>query len=227
MTRRNFSALAPLGLLLPNLLRASDAGELLKQVTIRYQGLKSFQFEGKSISQSTINEKSSETETRFTVAFEAPNKFRLEFRYPSAGNWLRVSDGQYLRESRSITKESKRRPAEARDLHVLKGSPHYNFERLSQTAVNPFLMLPVYLEIGGRQVHCDLLQFEAGRREMRKGESPGPRMVWISRADQLVLREEIRTSSKTGNVLTESKRITLVEQYNVNQPLPPDIFNTQ
>lgn len=225
LTRRELSGLAPL-LLTSQLLKANDARDLLGRVTQRYQNLQRFQFEGKSIAQSTIKDRTTQTETAFTVAFEAPRKFRLEFRYAAAGNWLRVSDGEFFAEGRSITKESKRRPVTDRDLHVLKGSPLYNFERLSLTVVNPMIMRVVSIEVDGEQIECDMVQFEAGRREMREGEWPGPSMVWIGRANALVMREEIRSSSKTGDNLTDSKRITIIEHLSVDQPLPSSLFET-
>lgn len=224
MTRRNLSRLAPLALLAPQLLKANEARDLLQKVTKRYQSLQSFHFDGKSIAQSAIGNRTTQTETSFTVAFEAPKKFRLEFRYPTAGNWLRVSDGEFFRESRSITKESKRTPFKDLDLHVLKSSPLYNFERLSQTVINPIIMRVVSLDIDEKKTECDLVQFEAGRREMREGELPGPSMVWIARANGLVMREEIRATSKSGENITESKRITVIERFSLDQPLPASLF---
>jgi hypothetical protein len=108
----------------------------------------------------------------------------------------------------------------------LKSSPLYNFERLSQTVVNPMIMRVASIEVNGKQIECDIVQFEAGRREMREGEWPGPSMVWIGRADALVMREEIRSSSKTGDNLTDSKRITIIEHLSVDQQLPSSLFET-
>jgi outer membrane lipoprotein-sorting protein len=225
MTRRLFHQLLPAICLARPCFAGNDAKELLQELARRYQGLKSYRFDGKTIRQSIINGRTSQTETGFTVAFEAPAKFRLEFLYPNAGNWLRVSDGTFLRESRWITKKSRMTPAKRRDLNVLKSSPLYNFQRLSETAINPMIMRSEFVEVNGQRINCDLVQFEAGRRRLRKNERPGPSMVWISRADGLVMREELRTSAKKGSNLTETRRITSIERFTIEQPLPASVFD--
>jgi len=225
MTRRLFHQLLPAIYLARPCLAVNDAKVLLQEVARRYQALRSYRFDGKTVRQSIINGRTSQTETEFTVAFEAPAKFRLEFLYPNAGNWLRVSDGAFLRESRWITKKSKMTQAKRRDLNVLKSSPLYDFQRLSETAINPMVMRSDFVEVDGKKINCDLLQFEAGRRPLKKDEWPGPSMVWISRADGLVMREEIRTSAKTGRNLTETRRITSIERFTIEQPLPASVFD--
>ncbi|MEQ1948933.1 MAG: hypothetical protein ABL995_17210 [Bryobacteraceae bacterium] len=227
MTRRLFNHLFPLSWLAPACFAAGDARQLFQEVTRRYQGLKSYYFEGKTVAQSIFNGKTTETETGFTVALEAPAKFRLEFRYPTAGNWLRVSDGTSFLESRSITKESKVTPVKGREINALRASPLHNFERLSQTAVNPMIMRVEFIEVDGKKLECDFVQFEAGRRQLRKDEWPGPSMVWVSRSDRLVMREEIRTSAKTGENLTETRRTTFIEHFSVDQPLAAELFHVK
>lgn len=226
MTRRLFTCFFPASGFAPILLAADSAQQLLEQVSRRYQELKTYHFEGKTVSQSILNGKATETETGFTAAFEAPAKFRLEFRYPTAGNWLRVSDGISFAESRSLTKESKVRAVTGNEVNALRGSPLHAFARLSQTAINPRILRADSIEIGGQTVECDLVQFEAGRRELSKEERPGASLLWISRSDHLVMREEIRTSAKTGENLTETRRTTFIERFTVDQPLAASVFDT-
>lgn len=227
ITRRNLNWMVPAVWLGPRCSGASDANSLLEQVTRRYQELKSYRFEGKTVSESTVNRQVSKSETGFTAAFEAPDKFVLEFRYATAGKWLRVSDGKFLLERRTITNESKRTPVTGREMIMLKSSPLYNFEQLSQTAIKPMLVQAGFIEVDGKKIECDAVQFEAGRRMLREGESAGRSMVWISRADRLILKEEIRTNAKFGNNVTETLRTTFIEHFSVDQPLPAAVFDTQ
>src|SRR6187402_1270344 len=135
---------------------ARDAADILVRTAEVYPALKSYMFEGKSVTENSIGGRSSQTAMEFTVAFQAPDKFRLEFRYANAGNWLRVSDGEFLLESRSIEKESKRTPATEWTIRILKSSPTANFERLSQTAQNPVVTRSETLEVDGKATECDV-----------------------------------------------------------------------
>lgn len=227
ITRRFLHQLLAAGCLAPGCIAAQDSKSLFLQVTRRYRGLKQYHFEGRTVAQSIFNGRTSEGETGFTVAFEAPARFRLEFRYPSAGNWLRVSDGTSFLESRSLGKEFKVSAVRGREMKALQGSPVYNFERLSKTAVNAMIMRRELIEVDDKKIECDLVQFEAGRRRLREAEWAGPSMVWISRANQLVLREEIRTSAKTGENYTETRKITVIEHFQIDAPLPGGLFDTK
>ena len=136
-----------------------DAAAILLRTAEVYPALTSYLFEGKSVTENTTGGKSLQTAMEFTAAFQAPNKLRLEFRYPNAGNWLRVSDGEFLLESRSTEKGSKRTPATEWTIRALKSSPVGNFERLSQTAQNPVLARSETLKVDDKAVECDVIQF--------------------------------------------------------------------
>src|SRR5882724_11311004 len=75
---------------------AEDAARILAQVSSTYQGLTSYHFEGLTVSESKTKNVDSKSETQFVFAFTQPNRFRVEVRYPQAGNWVRVSDGKTL-----------------------------------------------------------------------------------------------------------------------------------
>ena len=227
MTRRKLNGL--LTLATGGALRAGtrDAAEILARAAEVYQALTSYLFEGKSFTETTAGGKPSETGMEFTVAYQAPDKFRLEYRYPNAGNWLRVSDGKFLLESRSMEKGSKRTPATAWTIRALKSSPIANFERLSQTAQNPAVFRSETSEAGGKPMECDVIQFTSHRRELRDNETPGVSLVWVAKDSGLVLREEISTSALLGKNTTQSKRTTVIERYQVNEDLPPDTFQTE
>lgn len=200
---------------------------VLARVAETYRSLRSYYFEGKSISGSTIEDNKSRSEVGFVVAFAAPNKFRLEFRYPNAGEWLRVSDGNYLLETRSATKESRRTPSTERTIRVLSGSPVYNFERLSKTAENAMVMRTDWVEVDGKKIEGHLIQFSAGRRPLRKAEWAGPSSVWVSKETGLVVKEEIRTHASHGAVFSESRRTTTIERFRIDRDESQTLFATQ
>jgi outer membrane lipoprotein-sorting protein len=226
MTRRNFQLLIASAAYPLRNLYAQDAQPILEKVTAAYQALNSYYFEGKAVSETTMKGHATKNELAFTVAFQAPDKFRLEFRYPSAGNWLRVSDGKFVRESRSLTKESKRTPVNRNTPYMLNGSPLYNFERLSKTANKPTIVRSEVIQVGGKPVDCSVVQFESHRRELREGETPGISHVWVAKDTSLVLREEIRISSIVKGERSEAKRTTTIEKMNVDSGVSSDLFST-
>lgn len=227
MTRRSFQyLLASAAFPGPTLSAQDDARAILAKATEAYQSLRSYYFEGKTTAETTIKGKTTRSELGFVVAFEAPDRFRLEFRYPSAGNWLRVSDGKFLMESRSITKETRKTPITQSTIWTLKSSPLYNFERLSETAENPMLIRSDTVEVDGKQFDCHLIQFTSHRRELREGETAGPSMVWVAKDTALVLREEIRTSASVRGEVSESKRVTTIERFGMNENLSGGLLST-
>jgi outer membrane lipoprotein-sorting protein len=226
MTRRNLNCLiasAAGGALCAG---ERDAAGILLRTAEVYPALTSYLFDGKSVTENTIGGKSFQTALEFTAAFQAPNKFRLEFRYGNGGDWLRVSDGEFLLESRSNEKESKRSPATEWTIRALKSSPVANFERLSQTAQNPVLARSETLNVDDKATDCDVIQFASHRRELRDNETPGPSLAWVAKDSGLVLREEICTSALTGKQTSQSKRTTTIKQYRFNVDLPPETFRT-
>ena len=164
-------------------LSAQDAKVILARVAKTYRGLRSYQIEGRTISESTIADQTSKS-------YEAPNRFRVEYRYPDAGTWLRVSDGKRFVESRSLNDEYSQKPATAATLRVLRSLPLADFERLTNTAHYPLLMRSGVVFPQSGPFDCYMIGFESTRRPLRKGEWPGPSMVWVDKKSYLVLREE-------------------------------------
>lgn len=205
---------------------AQDAKSILAQMATTYRGLRSYQIEGRTTSETTIADQTSKSEVRFVVAYQTPNRFRIEFRYPNAGNWLRVSDGEMYVESRSLTEEYTRKPATAATLRVLRSSPLDAFERLIHTAYYPLLMRSEVVFPEGGPVDCYLIGFESRRQPLRKEEWPGPSTVWVDKKSHLVLREDIRTSSVSGGVLSENRSVTEIEMMRVNEEIPESLFST-
>jgi len=207
-------------------LLAQDAKAILAKVTDAYESLSSYHFVGKTLSETTIKTHTTRNELNFIAAYQAPDKFRLEFRYPDAGKWVRASDGQFLREVRTLTKEARKTPVDQNTIYLIHGSPTYNFEKLSRTATKPVVLKSEIVSVGGQQVDCQVVQFESHRRELREGETPGPSMVWIAKDSSIIVREELRTFAAVRGERSESKRTTTIETFSINKTLSQDLFST-
>ena len=224
MTRRSFQSLLAMTALPSQRLLAEDATAILTHASEVFQSLKSYRFEGETVSETTIKGKSSRSATKFAVAFESPNRLRLEYVYPTAGNWVRISDGETMFESRSITKESRRTPANEWTLRILNSSPVANFEKLATTAQTPIVIRSEAIELNGKPTDCHVIQFESHRRTLSETEHPGPSLVWVAKDTGLILREEIRTTATSRGELTETKRTTSVQKLLINQNQTPETF---
>jgi len=214
---------------LPNLkaeVGIEDPTAILKRAAQAYQELKSYHFEGKSVSETTIAGKTTKTEVGFVVAYQAPDKMRLEFRYPTAGSWIRVSDGEFSLVTRTLTKESRRAPVTDRTMQTLNSSPIYAFQSLAESAEEPHLLPPEAIDIGGRPINCHVIRFAIHRMALRPDESAGTSTVWVDKQSGLVLRQEIRTSAAGGGS-SEGKRTIMVEEFHLNGDLASDVFSTR
>lgn len=227
MTRRAvlFSCLPPL--LAAGTDGASEAQALLTKVAEGYQAFRSYRFHGKSLSESKIKGKVTSSELEFDAAFQAPDKFLLEFRYPHAGNWLRASDGKFLYESRSSIKGSAQRtPVTDHTIRILNSSPTRNFARLVETAQDPILLRSEMRDVAGKGIDCHVIQFSSHRQSLQPGDVAGPSLVWIAKDNLIVLREEIRTLVRAHDEQEENNRITWIEGFEINQDLDPALFAT-
>lgn len=192
-----------------------------------FGALKSYLFEGRSVSESVMAGKTRRSEVEFTVAFEAPDKFRIEYRYPTAGKWLRVCDGRFVAESRTLTKEFTRAPADSRSLLALRSSPIARFARpLEYYGSGAVFARQEMVEIDKRPVNCDVIEFAPRREDLHLGEAPGPSRVWIHRENRLVMREELQTH-RGGNEGEATISITSIERFRVNETDTAALFAIQ
>ena len=100
-------------------LMADDASDVLKSVANTYQNLRGYYFEGSTLSETKMGNNDSKSETKFVVAFESPNRFRVEYIYPTAGNWIRVSNGTNTWKERSISKDFSKAAAVPEDAPMM------------------------------------------------------------------------------------------------------------
>lgn len=203
---------------------ADDAAQILKNTEDTYRNLKSYAFEGTTTSETKVGASISKSETSFVVAFKEPNEFRLEYDYPSAGNWVRVSDGKTLWNHRSITKESKETPVTDDDVRMLDGSPIAVFSKIGDDITKATLVGSEQVSIGGQSFDCHVVQFERPNLTASGAAQPLPVKLWIDKTRHLVLRQ-VSGSEARGSASTENIRTIMFTRVEVNQSLPDDLFH--
>jgi outer membrane lipoprotein-sorting protein len=203
------------------MLGSDDPTQVLKTTVEAYQGLKSYVFEGSTVSETRLGGTDSKSETGFVVAFKEPNLFRVEYTYPSAGNWIRVSDGTTLWRHRSLTKELKQEPASDDALRILTGSPVASFERLGDGISHPELLASESIPIGGQNLDCYVVQVERPATGIRSGGKPAQVKLWIDKSRHVVLRQVTRSDSGP----TENTETITFTRADVNQPVPEALFH--
>src|SRR5690242_5793610 len=101
---------------------AQDAKEIATKVADTYRSLTSYRFEGET-SRQLGSRGSGSNELKFDIAFEGPDKFRIEYKYPTAGDWIRVSDGKTLTRYRSISKQVNAAASSQTDVKLIESTP--------------------------------------------------------------------------------------------------------
>ena len=203
-----------------------DAMRILGKVGQTYRGSTSYHFEGTTVSETDSAAGKSTSETEFVVAYTAPNKFRVEFRYPNAGNWIRVSDGRTLSRYRSITKELKQEAASAGDLDILKGTLLVSFQDIDQGVKKATLLDPESVNIGGQRADCYVLEVKRDQPNLLRDTEPLPEKLWIDKARLIVLRRVSGTKSITQSADKETENLltTTFSVARINEPVDDTLF---
>jgi len=199
---------------------------ILGKVTQTYRGLRSYHFEGTTVSETNSAGAKSASEIEFVVAYTAPNKFRVEFRYPNAGNWIRVSDGQTLYRYRSITKEMKQEAAGTDDLNILKGTLVLSFQDIDQGVKKATLLESEPVNIGAQKVDCYVVEAQREQPQLLRGTEQLPEKLWIDKTRLIVLRRVSGTKSvaQSGGQETENIRTTTFSVARINEPVEDPLF---
>jgi outer membrane lipoprotein-sorting protein len=205
----------------------NDAGKILKQTEDTYRSLKSYHFEGTNVSETKVGGSVSKSETSFVVAFQKPNEFRVEYVYPTAGNWVRVSDGKTTWRRRSLTKESTETPAQDEDMGILDGSPVSPFWNILEHISNPSMAGSESIDVGGKSHDCFVIQVQPASTSVRPGMQAAPGKLWIDKSNHLVLKEVDRFIAEGGKVGkgSENTQTIAITQAEVNQTVPDDMFH--
>ena len=225
MNKRWLVQIIALAVASAGLILADDAGQILKQTEDTYRRVKSYHFEGTTVSETRVGGSVSKSETQFVVAFEKPNKFRVEYVYPSAGNWVRVSDGTKTWKHRSITKEMTEAAATEDDLGILDGSPVSLFWNIGENAANPSVAGSESIEVGGKSHDCFVVQVQLPTPTDATGAAALPAKLWIDKSNHLVLREVSGSPSQRKGGPGGNTRTTTFTYAEVNQAVPGDLFH--
>lgn len=203
---------------------AQDANQILTKVGESYRAMTSYHFEGKITAETDMGGANSRTDTEFTVAYASPDQFRVEFNYPTAGDWVRVSDGKTYTAYRSLSKQLDQSPASIDSLRVLRGSPIASFEELGEGRSNATVIGSEPVTVDGKPVDCYVIQFDARERDLPAGARQLPTKVWVDKARLVVLRRVTRTESQSGPHKTSNQRSVEITSAHVNEPVAPTLF---
>ena len=222
MAKQSTPVSLSLMLLLSGSCLAQDAQQILQKVSDTYSGLKSYYFEGSTISENRIKGGSTQFEVGFAVGFTQPDKFRVEYRYPNAGNWVRVSDGKTFCNYRSEKKDLKQQPVSPADLSILRGTVISSFERLPESLNNPKVVRTENIEVGGRSIPCYVIEAERKAHSLLEGVEQLPIQLWIDKEHNIVLRQVTGTRSKASE--TENSRTVKFTQARIDEPQEDSLF---
>lgn len=222
-------SLMSLALLTPGRGLCEDAIQILHKVGQTYRNLKSYHFEGTTVAETRSAGAKSTSETEFIIAYAAPNKFRVEFRYPNAGSWIRVSDGRTLSRYRSITNELKQDVVATDNLDILHGTLVAGFEDVDQGVKKATMLDSDVVNIGGSNGHkidCYVVEVEREQPHMLVGTEPLPEKLWIDKTRFIVVRRIVGTKSvaQSADHRTENIRTTTFSVAAINAPLEDNLF---
>jgi outer membrane lipoprotein-sorting protein len=216
----NLSLLASL-LFAGNILAADDAAQILKTTEQTYQALTSYEFKGVTTSETKVGTSVSKTETSFAVAFKTPNEFLLEYDYPSAGNWVRASDGKTMWNKRSITKEFTATPADDDAVRTLDGSPIAAFANIAEGVQNPTVAGSEPVTIGSQSFDCYVVRFQRA-----SGAATVPVKLWIDKTRHLILKQVSGSDdARASATSTENQRTISFTEAAVNGTVSDDLFH--
>jgi outer membrane lipoprotein-sorting protein len=205
---------------------AEDAAQILKAVEQTYQNLTAYEFKGITSSETRVGGTVSKTETQFAVAFKPPNEFRIEYDYPSAGEWIRASDGKTLWNKRSITKEFTETPATDDALRMLDGSPVAQFQNITHDVQNPKIAGSEAVTIGGQSFDCYLIQGEWSSTTASGSAQTIPVKLWIDKTRHLVLKQISGSDDGPASATSsENQRTLSFTEVLVNGSVPDDLFH--
>lgn len=203
---------------------ADDAAQILKTAEQTYQNLTSYDFKGVTASETKVGKNVSKTETNFEVAFKPPNEFLLEYDYPSAGSWVRASDGKMFYNKRSITKEFSATPATQDNVLILDGSPIAPFVDLTKNISNPSLAGSEALTIDGQNYDCYVISFT--RPDVTAtGPVTVPVKLWIDKSRHLILKQVSGVEDAGSVKSSENQRTLSFSLVKVNSAVPDEIFH--
>jgi outer membrane lipoprotein-sorting protein len=211
--------------LVPHGLRAEepDAKAILGKVQTAYGYLRSYDFKGTTTESTTLDGKASSQVTHFEDAFSPPNKFLVVYHYPTAGDWIRVSDGSTLYRYRSLTKQVQKTPVKKEDVSIPDSAFVLDYLQLQMKTTDPKLTGSDTLTVDGQPHDCYVVEGHVSRL-VPSGTTVLPTKWWIDKKTFLVLRQVEATSIKLSGHTTQNTRDMMFTMAQVNQTVPDTLF---
>ena len=203
--------------------RADDAKQVVTKTADVYRNLKSYRFQGSTTRATDAHGTEGSNELKFDIAVENPDKFRIEYQYPTAGNWVRVSDGKTLTRYRSITKQVNAATASPGDVRLVESTPIAQYSHLDEVADKAKLVGSEQLSIGGHQLDCYIVEIP-GQKPRFEGIRPLPTKLWIDKNSYLVYREVSGSESGSGNSRHQEIHTTDYTNIQTSGDIPDTLF---
>ncbi len=199
-----------LGLAAAALAFAQSGPEILQKTAATYKNLTSCHFESVTISTTRLGGAVTKSQLEMVVAFVKPNKARVEYKYPTGGGWVRVTDGQSTAQYRAWTKLFRKTAASPADIDMINGTSIFQYQLLAARAPEAKLVKQEPLAIGATHTDCWVVEVT--------GESGEPVTYWIDKARYVVLQE------KDGSDDAEVSKLTTYTVADINQTVPDTLF---
>lgn len=218
--------------------------DLLKKVRETYCSLKSFQFEGITVSESQGPGTQTRTEFPFEGAFVAPYKMRIETKN-AFGGILFVSDGRtlwtYVPTSKTYSRidYAKLKASTSAEGDAETGLANFSgfwgaagvpFDvvqwGIAQNVMRTNMVHEEVVELAGNRLQCYVVEAEYGPPAEDADAFPFTKTYWIDKVRLVVLREihEGRLSPKLFGRPMSIKYTTVLKKVSLNATLPDDLF---
>jgi outer membrane lipoprotein-sorting protein len=201
----------------------TNAKTILGKVQTAYSYLHSYDFKGTTTESTDLDGKVSSQVTHFEDAFSPPNKFLVVYHYPTAGDWIRVSDGNTLYRYRSLTKQVQKAPVQKQDVSIPDSAFVLDYLQLQMKTTDPELTGSDTLNVDGEPHDCYVVEGHVNRL-VPDGTTVLPTKWWIDKKTFLVLRQVEATTRKSSRRTTKDTRDMMFTSARVNQTVPETLF---
>ncbi len=212
---------------------SSEAETMLAALGASYADCGRYHFEGVSHMSMSAQGRTQAFDVPFRLAAVKPAKVLAEILNP-AMSYVTVSDGaqtwtyvpqarQYTRSQTAPTNDSKATNAETGALFAT-GTPIQRYLSPRDGLVAARVAGQATLDVGGRTVHCTILQAQYAVPESAQIQM-SPNTMWVDPEHALVLRDSMSvTMVGQGNVPVRLHTVTEYRVARVNQPVADSLF---
>lgn len=204
-----------------------DPKEILNQVGAKYASLQSYDFQGGIVAETRSGAGTSTSENSFQFVLSRPDKIRVEYRYPTAGSWVRVSDGKTTARYRSLTKEFTESAATPDDFDVfIRSTPISAYELIAERVQSATLTGSETVAVGTDNIDCYVLEVQYEFHSLLPDTEPLPTKYWIDKKRMIVLKQVsgTRSKSQTGGQRTENISTTKFTVAKIDEPVADALF---